>query len=175
MKKILTIILLVLSVSTYAQKQYQLGTETVFVPGQTVSNIKLVTYDNKPMGEMITHTFFDSKRAVFSNITSYDNTPNIIILQIIAKDAAKGLVPDIEVKKAYVNPDQKTNPKSYWEVSVGFRKANDDVAEVGSTEYYKNEDGTAIINKYLGTSYIVPFATKAAADAFVTSLKNFIK
>jgi hypothetical protein len=176
MKKILTAILLVLSLSTYAQKQYQLSTETVFVPGQIVSTIKLVDYNNKQIGTRITHTSIDSKKAVFTSITTDDNGPYIIIMQVIAKDALKGLVQDIEVKKAWLNPEEeKTIPKNYWDVTVGFRKANNDVVEVGSTTHYKNEDGTAIINKYLGTSYTVPFATKAAADAFVTSLKNFIK
>jgi hypothetical protein len=175
MKSILTALVLLVSVCTYAQKQYNIGTETVFVPGQMVSTIKLVDYANKQTGARFTHTSFDNKKAVFTSVTTEKDAPYIIILQVITKDAVKGLVSDFEVKKAWVNPEEKTKPKNYWEVSVGFRKANADVAEVGSTEYYKNEAGKAIINKYLSTSYLVPFATKAAADAFVTSLKTFIK
>lgn len=176
MKKVTSLlVLLSVSIIGFAQKQYQLGTETIFVPGQVVSTIKLVDYANKQIGTRTTHTFFDGKKTVFTYITTEGNSPYKIIMQVIAKDATKGLVPDIELKKAFIDPDEKTNPRSYWEVSVGFRKPSQEVVEVGSTEYYKNEDGTAIINKYLGTSYTVPFATKAAAEAFVNSLKNFIK
>jgi hypothetical protein len=176
MKKILTATLLVLSVSAYAQKQYQLGTEIVFVPGPIVSTIKLVDYNNKQIGTRITHTLFDSKKTVFTSITTDDNGPYIIIMQVITKDALKGLVQDIEVKKAWLNlEEEKTIPKNYWDVSIGFRKPNQDIVEVGSTTFYKKEDGTAIINKYLGTTYTVPFATKAAADTFVASLKKFLK
>jgi hypothetical protein len=176
MKKLTTLLLLLsISVLGFAQKQYQLGTETVFVPGQIVSTIKLVDYANKQIGTRTTHTSFDSKKAVFTFISTEGNSPYTIIMQVIAKDATKGLVPDIELKKAYLDPEEKTNPKNYWQVTVGFRKPNQDIAEVGSTEYYKNDGGTAIINKYLGTSYVVPFATKAAAEAFVNSFKTFIK
>jgi hypothetical protein len=177
MKKLTSLILLLtITVLSFAQKQYQLGTETVFVPGQIVSTIKLVDYNNKQIGTRVTHTSFDSKKTVFTSITSDDNGPYIIIMQVITKDALKGLVQDIEVKKAWLNPEEeKTIPKSYWDVTVGFRKPNQDVVEVGSTEYYKKEGGKVKINKYLGTSYTVPFATKAAADVFATSLKNFIK
>ena len=176
MKRILTIVFFLIAINTHAQKQYNIGFETVFVPGPVVSTIKLVDYNNKQIGTRITHTSFDSKKAVFTSVTTDENGPYIITLQVITKDALKGLVQDFEVRKAYINPEEeKTIPKNYWEVSVGFRKANDEVAEVGSTTHYKNEDGTAIINKYLGTTYTVPFATKAAADVFVASLKNFIK
>ncbi len=176
MKKLTTLLLLLsISVLSFAQKQYQLGTETVFVPGSVVSTIKLLSYANKQTGTITTHIAFDSKKVVFSDITTEDNTPYTLVMQIITKEATKGLIPDIGLQKSIIYPDRKTNPKNYWEVSVGFRKPNQDVVEVGSTEYYKNEGGTAIINKYLGTSYVVPFATKAAADVFVASLKTFLK
>jgi hypothetical protein len=175
MKRFLVGLALLISASTFAQKQYNVGTETVFVPGQMVSTIKLVDYANKQIGSRITHTSFDSKKVVFTSVTTENDAPYIIILQVITKDALKGLVQDIEVKKAWVNPEEKTIPKNYWEVSVGFRKPNQDVVEVGSTTHYKKEGGTAIINKYLGTSYTVPFATKAAADLFANNLKTFIK
>jgi hypothetical protein len=176
MKKFATLILLFVITHSFAQKEYNLGTEPVFVPGQIVSTIKLVDYNNKQIGTRVTHTSFDNKKTVFTSITSDDNGPYIIIMQVISKDALKGLVQDIEVKKAWLNPEEeKTIPKNYWDVSIGFRKPNQDIVEVGSTTYYKKEDGTAIINKYLGTTYIVPFATKAAADTFVASLKKFLK
>jgi hypothetical protein len=175
MKKLLTIILFFVATCAAAQKQYQVGTETVFVPGSVVSTIKLLGYTNKQTGTITTHIAFDSKKVVFSDITTEDNEPYTLIMQVITKEATKGLIPDIDLQKAIVYPERKTNPKNYWEVSVGFRKPNQDVVEAGSTEYYKNEGGKAIIYKYLGTKYLVPFATKAAADAFIASLKAFLK
>jgi hypothetical protein len=176
MKKLLSIILFLVTTCATAQKQYQLGTETVFVPGQVVSTIKLVDFANKQIGIRTTHTSFDNKKAVFTSITSDNDGPYIIIMQVISKDALKGLVQDFELKKAWLNPEEeKTIPKNYWDVSIGFRKSNKDIVEVGSTTYYKKDNGTAIINKNLGTTYTVPFATKTAADAFLTSFKKFLK
>lgn len=158
-----------------AQQQYNVGTETVYVPGPIVSTIKLVDYANKQIGSRYTHILFDSKKVVFSFVSTEGEYPHIIVMQVITKDAVKNLVSDVEVKKSTENSDEKTNPAAYWEVSVGFRKPDGDVVEAGSTTYYKNDDGTAIINKYLGTSYLVPFSTKKAADAFAAQIKSFIK
>jgi hypothetical protein len=176
--KIKISIFLILFISTvssplFSQKQYTVGKETIYVPGNIVSSIKLVDIKNRPLGNILTHSFFATDRAVFTHITIEKNTPRLLILQVISKDAVKGLVPDIDVKKALINPEERTNPKNYWTVSVGFRKENNDVAEIGSTEYYTVENGTIVKKNYLGTSYVLSFITKKLADEFATKIKAF--
>jgi hypothetical protein len=107
MKKLLTIIQFFVTTSAIAQKQYQVGTEAVFVPGQIVSTIKLVDYFNKQIGTIATHTSFDDKKAVFSRVDTEDSLTTYILLGDIAKDATIGLIPDIVLKKAIKKPRRK--------------------------------------------------------------------
>jgi hypothetical protein len=179
MKKILTIILFFVTTCTVAQKQYQVGKETVFVPGQIVSTIKLVDYFNKQIGTMATYISFDNKEAVFTRVDTEKKLTTYIFTGGLAKDATKDLIPVIELKKAIENPEEKTNPKNYWNVSISFRKANKEVVKVvkaSSVSSFGNEEyQKGCIKPYLAENHVVPFATKAAAEAFVKSFKTFLK
>jgi hypothetical protein len=179
MKKLLTLILLFVVSCAAAQKQYQVGKETVFVPGQIVSTIKLVDYFNKQIGTMATHISFDNKEAIFTRVDTEEKLTSYIFTGVLVKDATKGLIPVIELKKAIENPDEKTNPKNYWDVSISFINNNKEVikvVEANSVSYFGNEEHQkGSIKPYLVENHIVSFATKAAAEAFITSFKKFLK
>ena len=134
MKKLLAIILLFVATYATAQKQYQVGTETVFVPGKIVSTIKLVDYSNKQIGTIATHISFDNKAAVFTRVDTEKKLTSYIFTGVLVKDATKDLMPVIELKKAIENPDEKTNPKKYWSVSISFINNNKEVIKV--VKYY---------------------------------------
>jgi hypothetical protein len=179
MKKILTIILFFVTTCTVAQKQYQVGKETVFVPGKIASTIQLVDYFNKQIGTMVTHISFDNKEAIFTRVDTEEKLTSYIFTGVLVKDSTKGLIPVIELKKAIENPEEKTNPKNYWDVSISFINNNKEVIKVveassvssfGNEEYQKGS-----IKPYLVENHIVSFATKASAEAFITSFKTFLK
>lgn len=179
MKKLLAIILLFVGTCASAQKQYQVGTETVFVPGKIESTIKLVDYSNKQIGTMATHISFDNKEAVFTRVDTEKKLTSYIFTGVLVKDATKGLMPVIELKKAIENPEEKTNPKKYWNVSISFINNNKEVIKVvkeSSVSFFGNEEyQKGSIKPSLVENHIVSFTTKAAAEKFVTSLKNFLK
>ncbi len=171
--------LLFVAACAAAQKQYQVGAENVFVPGKIASTIKLVDYSNKQIGTVATYISFDNKEAVFTRVDTEEKLTTYIFTGVLAKDATKGLIPVFELKKAIENPDEKTNPKNYWSVWISFINNNKEVIKVvkassvssfGNEEYQKSS-----IKPYLVENHIVSFATKATAEAFITSFKKFLK
>jgi hypothetical protein len=155
-----------------AQKLFVMGNERIVVPGDLVSTIELVNYDGRNIGYMATYTAFEDGMATFTYIKFEGGKPYQITQQIITQEVANGLKQDITVTKAFVDPEMMTKPKNYWDVSVGFRKENNEVLVVGSTIDVR--DG-GIRNLYDGTSYLVPFKDKKAADLFAAKLKQFLK
>jgi hypothetical protein len=158
--------------TTDAQKLFTMGKERLVVPGDLVSSIELVNYDGKNIGWLATYTTFEDGMATFTHMSLEAGKPFIMTQQIVTQETAKGLVQDITIKKAFVDPEMKTKPVNYWEVSVCFRKKNKEVATVGSTIDIRD---LGIRNVYEGTSYLVPFKDKKAAEVFVAKLKKFLK
>jgi hypothetical protein len=175
MKKNFLVVVLILCTilsNANAQKLFVMGNERLVVPGDLVSSIELVNYDGRNIGWMATYTAFEEGMATFTYIKFEGGKPYQITQQIITQEVAKGLKQDITVAKAFVDPEMITKPKNYWDVSVGFRKENNEVLVVGSTIDVR--DG-GLRNLYDGTSYLVPFKNKKAADLFATKLKQFLK
>jgi hypothetical protein len=155
-----------------AQKLFVMGKERIVVPGDLVSSIELVNYDGKNIGWMATYTAFEDGMATFTYIKSEGGIPYQITQQIITQEVAKGIQQDITVAKAFIDPEMNTKPKNYWDVSVGFRKKNNDVMVIGSTIDIRD---LGVRRLYEGTSYLVPFKDKKAALAFATKLKAYLK
>jgi hypothetical protein len=70
---------------------------------------------------------------------------------------------------------QNTLPKNYWDVSIAFKNSNAEYVEIGNTQYYKKDGTSTTKTDYTGTSYVIPFSTKKAADAFAAKAKQFFK
>ena len=163
--------LLFISTITFAQKTMKVGKQQIEVPGNLVSAIELVDYANKKIGSLITYTSIEKAKAIFTYVYTNADKPYIITQQIIKKAEVVGMKQEITVEKAFVDSEMKTNPKNYWSVSVSFRLANNNAAEVGTTIDVRDAGSK---NEYKGTSYLVPFKDKKNAVAFVESLKKML-
>ena len=169
--KIMLVGLLFISTISFAQKTMKVGKQQIEVPGSLVSSIELVNFNNKNIGWLNTYTSLEKTTATFTYVYSEAGKPYIITKQIINKKDVAGMNQEIEVKKAFVDSEMKTNPKKYWSVSVSFRLANNDAAEVGTTIDVRDGGGK---NEYKGTSYLVPFKDKKNALAFAEGLKKML-
>ncbi len=145
------------------------------IVGYKKSNIKLVTYANKPIGNMVTYTAFNSNEVTASfYVTSKGEGVYSAYVQTIPLNGLAGLIPQISVNKSFIDPEQQTNPKQTWDVSIAFKKKNGNYIEVGNTvEYRISYDGKPkmVSEKYEGTQRLIPFVTKKLAEEFVANLK----
>jgi hypothetical protein len=178
MKKRLLILSIILSstlLQSVAQKKFTIGTYTVNAAGALASTIKLVDYKNKELGNLFTYYEIGAAKITTTSISTDKKLPYLIIKQSITKESAIGLILDITVQKSVNDGMQNTLPKNYWDVSIAFKNSNAEYVETGNTEYYKKDGTSTTKTEYTGTSYVIPFSTKKAADAFAAKAKQFFK
>jgi hypothetical protein len=152
----------------------------VKIVGNEVSSIHLVNHAGKQIGRLVTYASISSQSITITQFsTSKEEGVYFICVQTITPSSTKGLLQDITVQKAFIDPEMKTNPKQYWEASIAFKQKNGEYMDVGSqTEYrlsYENETTKTVTEQHTGTSRLIPFRTKAAADAFVKKIKPLLK
>jgi hypothetical protein len=184
MKKI-SILVLYLALAVFAHAAdttLQMANTKIDLVGNKVSTIKTVNYAGKVIGNLFTYTSITSTAIVFSHFQQYKNEgTDFVSIQTITPTSTIGLIPDISLKKSFANPEMKTNPKQYWEVSIAFKQKNGNYIDVGATKEYRlsyNDNYSTKkveIENYTGTNRLIPFATKQAAENFITSIKEIIK
>ena len=148
------------------------GTKIV-IAGKKASTIKLVDYDGKAMGNICTYISLNDKEVVcsFYMNSKYEGIYQTTIQRFLMADT-KGLIPEIEVTKAFIDPEMKTSPRQNYSLSVMFRKPNKDMAEIGSSDDIRSTDGVAVKQTYPGTSTLIPFATKKEADDCAAKIRQ---
>jgi hypothetical protein len=164
----------------YAQDStIKMLTTKIVLAGYKVSAIKLVNPGGKQLGNMDTYTSFTDKTISFAYyLSNKEEGIYTTYVQKIAIENTKRLLPEIEVKKSFVDPEMKTNPKQYWEVSIAFKQPNNEYQTVGTTtEYRISYDGNPHVKKedFEGPNRLLPFATKKAADEFAAGVKLALK
>lgn len=169
-------LLLISSSKIYAQDTtIKIQNSKVVIAGYKKSTIKMVNYANKPLGNMVTYTAFNSKEVVATfYVSSKEQGVYLTYVQTIPIENAKRLIADVTAIKSTPNPEENTSPKQYWEVSMAFKKKNGEYQNIGTTtEYRISYDGTPKMTKetYEGTQRLIPFITKKAADEFVANIK----
>jgi signal recognition particle subunit SEC65 len=183
MKKLtlLIIVLLNFSFQLLAQtKTIKMGTTKIEIAGNLVSDIKLLNGLDKVIGNLYTHTSITDTEIIFSQYQHYkDGGIDFVCIQRFTISEIANLIAEIEVKKSFIDPERKTNPKQNWDVTIAFKQKNKDYKTVGTTEEYRlsylTEKPKTIKENYTGTNRLLPFATKKAADEFVAKVKEALK
>jgi hypothetical protein len=182
MKKLilLTIVLLNFSLLLKAQsKTIKMGTTKIEIAGNQVSDIKLVNYAGKELGNLYTHTSITDTEIIFSQYQNYkDGGIDFVCIQRITISSVADLIVEVEVSKAFIDPERRTNPKQYWGVSIAFKQKNKEYMDVGATTNYRLSYETGkpktVKENYTGTQRLLPFATKKAAEEFAAKVKEAI-
>lgn len=153
----------------------------IAIKGNKVSTIKQLNYANTEVGKSYTYTSINADAIIFTQIQkTKEEGVDFICIQTITPSSTVGLVADINLKKFTEVSEIKTNPKNIWQVSIAFKQKNGNYVDVGTMVEYRlgyNENYTVKkLNKesYTGTNRILPFATKAAAQEFVTEVKKIV-
>ena len=178
MKKITSIILfLSYCIITQAQDTaINMNGTKIALAGKKASTIKLVDYDGKGIGNIYTYVSINSKEVVcsFYMNSKYEGIYQTTIQRFLMEDA-KGLTPEIEVTKSFIDPEMKTSPRQCYSLSLMFRKPNREIAEIGSNDDIRSTDGVAVKQTYPGTSTLIPFATKKEADDCAAKISELFK
>jgi hypothetical protein len=158
-------------------KTIKMGTTKIEIAGNQVSDIKLVNAMGKELGNLFTYTSVADNEIIFSQYQNYKTEGiNFVSIQRFTINATIGLIAEVEVKKSFIDPELKTNPKQYWDVAISFKPKNNEYFDVGATaEYrisYSTGKPTTVKENFIGTSRLLPFATKKAAEEFANKVKN---
>jgi hypothetical protein len=161
---------LLFTTNSSAQIVLSIGQESVVIRGNSVSKIELVNYANKNIGWLTTYTEVSDTAMYFTTVSTEGKQPYKITEQRFNKNDILGLIEDVEVTKAFIDPEMKTNPKNYWHVSVAFKEKSGNYVDAGSTIELRDVGPKYM---YKGTSYVVPFSDKKAANFFAQQVKQF--
>lgn len=160
----------------YADTVIKIADTTITIKGNTGSRIALINYAGKPIGQMATYVHSTADTIVVS-VFQFSKQEGVCMLaqQQWPVSQLKNKKTTLEVKKAFVDPEMKTNPRQYWEAMADVRELNNDISTAGHTVVISTAGKQKFVQAYDGIDRNIPFATKQLADAFVAAVKGILK
>jgi hypothetical protein len=158
-------------------KIIKMGATKIEIAGTQVSDIKLVNAMGKEIGNLFTYTSITDTEIIFTQYQHYKTEGvSFVSIQRFTISATIGLIAEVEVKKSFIDPELKTNPKQCWDVAISFKEKNGTYMDVGAMQEYRlsyaGGSAKAVKENFTGTSRLLRFVTKKAAEEFAAKVKQ---
>lgn len=160
----------------YADTAIKIADTIITIKGTAASRIALVNYAGKPIGQMATWVHSNADTIVIT-VFQFSKQEGVYMYaqQQWPVSQLKNKKTTFQVKKAFIDPEMKTNPRQYWEAMADVRELNNDISTAGHTIVISTAGKQKFVQAYEGIDRNIPFATKQQADAFVTAVKGILK